>query len=172
MTRISNSRGFNRWNTQFFVESLAIVAMIAIVITLGIVQFRWADQISRTEQQRLQSGLESGARNFSQEFSYDFQQLCESFQFEMAGPSNTLESRLLDRYGSWSRSSSTPNLVTAVHFWRAEPAHSAYLASYDENTHSFVDRPWPDQFKNLHEFLKNQFFDLPPQIPDREAYFY
>ncbi len=172
MTRIDDSRGMFRWNSQYLIELLAIAAMSAIVITLGVVQYRWADQISRTEQQRLQSALETGARNFSQEFSYDFQQLCESFQFEMAGPSNTLESRLLDRYGSWSRNSSTPNLVSAVHFWRAESSRAAYLASYEESTHSFVERPWPERFENLHQFLKGQFSDLPPRIPDREAYFY
>ena len=88
-------------NLRFLAEGLAIGVMTTIVITLGVVQYRWAGQISQTEQQRLQSALETSARNFSQEFSYDFQQLCESFQLEMAGPAATLETRLLQHYGSW-----------------------------------------------------------------------
>ena len=35
-----------------------------------------------TEQERLKAALATSVRNFSQEFSYDFQQLCESFEVE------------------------------------------------------------------------------------------
>jgi signal transduction histidine kinase len=146
--------------------------MTAIVITLGVVQYRWADQISRTEQQRLQSALETSVRNFSQDFSYDFQQLCESFQLEMAGPAATLDTRLLQRYGSWSRASATPNLVAGVHIWRADSAHARELASYDETSRSFRENPWPERFAPLQQYLTQELALLPRRIPDREAYFH
>src|SRR5712675_2359414 len=143
MKKITDSR----WSPQFLAELLAIAVMTSIVVTLGVVQYRWADQISRTERQRLQTGLETGVRNFSQEFSYDFQQLCESFQLEMTGPAATLEPRLLLHYGSWSRVSATPNLVSGVHIWKADPAHAGHLASYDESSRTFRDGTWPDHFE-------------------------
>lgn len=161
-----------KWTPPFLGELLAIVVMTAIVATLGVVQYRWAGQISRTEQERLQSALGTGVRTFSQEFSYDFQQLCESFQFEMEGPASTLEARLLRQYGSWSRISSTPNLVTRVHIWRADRTRAGYLASYDENTRRFLEREWPERFASLREFLDQQFAGLPRGIPDREAYYH
>src|ERR1700757_2080349 len=114
MSELVDLRAAAAKNLRFFAEIAAIVLMTAIVITLGFVQYRWAGQISQTEQQRLQSAVETSVRNFSQDFSYDFQQLCESFQLEMAGPANTLETRLLQQYGNWSRASATPNLVTGV----------------------------------------------------------
>jgi signal transduction histidine kinase len=162
---------FNGGRPQFLGELLAIAAMSAIVITLGVVQYRWADQISRTEQQRLQSGVETAARNFSQEFSYDFQQLCESFQLEMTGPAATLESRLLTQYGSWSRNSSTPNLVTAVHVWRPDAAHAGSLATYDPDSRIFREAAWPDHFQALHQFVEREFTALPTKISDRDAFF-
>jgi signal transduction histidine kinase len=172
MNKLIDRRATARWSARFLAELLAIMVMTAIVVTLGVLQYRWADQISRTEQQRLQSALETSVRNFSQEFSYDFQQLCESFQFEMAGPADTLETRLLARYGSWSRSSATPNLVTAVHFWRAEPALAGHLASYDENSRRFLDQAWPERFVALRQFVEKEFAGLPPRIPDRDAYYH
>jgi signal transduction histidine kinase len=159
-------------NLRFLAELLAIALMTAIVITLGVVQYRWADQISRTEQQRLQSAVETSVRNFSQDFSYDFQQLCESFQLEMAGPAATLDSRLLQRYGSWSRASATPNLVAGVHIWRADATHSRELASYDEPSRSFREGPWPERFAPLQQYLGDELARLPRHIPDREAYFH
>ena len=172
MSKPLDIRAATRWSPRFLAELLAIAVMTAIVVTLGVVQYRWAGQISRTEQQRLQSALETGVRNFSQEFSYDFQQLCESFQFEMAGPANTLETRLLVQYGSWSRVSSTPNLVSGVHVWRADPARAGHLASYEESTRSFRDGPWPDRFAPLRQFLVAEFAGLARGIPDREAYYH
>ena len=171
MNNAMATRVVAKWRPRFLAELLAITGMTAMVVILGVVQYRWAGQISRTEQQRLQSALEAGARNFSQEFSYDFQQLCESFQLEMAGPAATLETRLLARYGNWSRISSTPNLVSAVHVWRADPSHARYLASYEESTRHFLDGPWPNRFGPLRQFLEKEFASLPPRMPDREAYF-
>ena len=171
MSELVDLRAAAAKNLRFFAEIAAIALMTAIVITLGVVQYRWAGQISQTEQQRLQSAVETSVRNFSQDFSYDFQQLCESFQLEMAGPANTLETRLLTQYGNWSRASATPNLVTGVHIWRVDPAHVRELASYDEPTHSFREGFWPDRLAPLQAFLMQEFSALPKRIPDREAYF-
>jgi signal transduction histidine kinase len=171
MSKITDSRVSAGRKLPFLAEFLAIGVMTAIVITLGVVQYRWAGQISQTERQRLRSALETSVRNFSQDFSYDFQQLCESFQLEMAGPANTLEARLLQQYGGWSRSSATPNLVSGVHIWRADPVHKQSLASYDEPTHSFRERSWPERFAPLRQYLAQAFAALPRHISDREAYF-
>ncbi len=171
MSKPLDIRAATKWSPPFLGELLAIAVMTAIVVTLGVVQYRWAGQISRTEQQRLQSALETGVRNFSQDFSYDFQQLCESFQFEMEGPAATLEARLLRQYVSWSRVSSTPNLVAGVHVWRAGLARAGYLASYEEANRRFSEAPWPERFGPLREFLRAEFAGLPVHIPDREAYF-
>ena len=172
MNKLTDTRAAARWNPRFLAELLAIAVMTAIVITLGVVQYRWADQISRTEQQRLQSALETGVRNFSQEFSYDFQQLCESFQLQMTGPPATLEPRLLRQYESWSRISATPNLVSGVHVWRAGGARAQNLASYDEASRRFHEGPWPERFAPLSQFVVQEFAGLPRRIPDREAYFH
>src|SRR3990172_3925028 len=86
MSHPNDTRFSSGGNVRFLAEALAVVVMTAIVITLGVVQYRWAGQISQTERQRLQSALQTSVRNFSQDFSYDFQQLCESFQLEVAGP--------------------------------------------------------------------------------------
>ena len=172
MNNSMDTRAAAKWSPRFLAELLAITGMTAIVVILGVVQYLWASQISRTEQQRLQSALETGVRNFSQEFSYDFQQLCESFQFEVEGPAATLEARLLRQYGEWSRISSTPNLVSGVHAWRADPSRAGSLASYEEAARRFRDGPWPERFGALRQFLGKEFAGLPPRIPDGEAYFH
>jgi signal transduction histidine kinase len=172
VTKLVDPRIATKWTTRSLVELLAIVAMAAIVVTLGVVQYRWAGQISRTEQERMQSALATGVRTFSQEFSYDFQQLCESFQFQMEGPASTLEARLLSQYENWSRISSTPNLVTRVHVWRAAEPRAEYLASYEENTRRFVEREWPERFDSLRQFMNQEFAKLPGHIPGREAYYH
>jgi signal transduction histidine kinase len=172
MNKLTDLRVPSGRNLRFLAELLAIFVMIAIVITLGAVQYRWAGQISQTEKQRLQSSVETSVRNFSQDFSYDFQQLCESFQLQMAGPAATLETRLLQQYGNWSRASATPNLVAGVHIWRADTAHAKSLASYDESSRRFREGVWPERFAALNQFVMQEFSALPKRIPDREAYYH
>jgi signal transduction histidine kinase len=171
MNRLTDTRAVSVRNLRVLAEMLAITAMIAIVVTLGVVQYRWAGQISDTEKQRLQSAVQTSARNFSQDFSYDFQQLCESFQLEMAGPAATLETRLLQQYGTWTVTSATPDLVAGVHIWRTDSAHVQRLASYDEPSHSFREGSWPERFSPLRRYLAREYSALPQRIPDREAYF-
>ena len=68
------------WQKRIGVELIAVLAMILVVSVLAVYQYRWTGEISRTEQVRLRNSLATSVRNFDQEFSYDFQQLCESFE--------------------------------------------------------------------------------------------
>ena len=70
------------WRKRFGVELIAVLVMIAVVSVLAVYQYRWTGEISRTEQTRLRNSLATSVRNFDQEFSYDFQQLCESFELD------------------------------------------------------------------------------------------
>ena len=58
----------------------AIVAMGAVVLVLGVLQYRWTSEIGKAEHERLKSVLGTSVRNFNQEFSYDFERLGESLK--------------------------------------------------------------------------------------------
>jgi signal transduction histidine kinase len=161
-----------KWNNRSVIEMSAIVATMAVVSVLAILQFRWTGEISRTEQQRLQSALATGVRNFTQEFSYDFQQLCAGFEIEPEAPVSTLEPRLLRQYASWQRTTAHSGLVAGLHVWKADSTRGPYLESFEQSGERFQETDWPARLEPLRGFLAQQWRQLPSPISDREAVYY
>ena len=75
-----------KWTKRSVLEFFAVLAMTAVVLTLAILQYKWAKAISTVEQARLEGALDASVKNFNQEFSYDFDRLCESFEVNPVTP--------------------------------------------------------------------------------------
>jgi signal transduction histidine kinase len=161
-----------KWNNRSVIELSAIIASMAVVSVLAILQFRWTGEISRTEQQRLKSALATGVRNFTQEFSYDFQQLCASFEIDPEAPVSTLEPRLLRQYASWQRTTSHPGLVADLHVWRTDNARGPYLESLTRSGERLQEMAWPARLEPLRDFLDLRSQQLPSPLSDRAAVYY
>ena len=153
-------------------ELVAIILMTAIVFILGILQYRSTNEIGRAEQGRLKSALGTSVRNFDQEFSYDFQQLCESFEIDPEAPASTLEARVLHQYVNWTKMTSRPRLLASLQLWKTDDAHELYLESFDQKSERFQRAVWPMQLESEHQFLRQQLWRLPSVISSREAVYY
>lgn len=161
-----------KWTKRSLIELSAIVVAMAVVSVLGILQFRWIGQISRTEQQRLKTEVATGVRNFTEQFSYDFQQLCAAFEVEPELPEATLDERLLKQYGSWQRSGPHAALVSGLALWRIGGGRGSYLQSADASGDRFAEIVWPARLEPLRDFLVEKARQMPSPISDREAVYY
>src|SRR5580704_3804431 len=111
------------WQKRFGVE------LIAVITILGVYQYRWTGEISRTEQARLRNSLATSVRNFDQEFSYDFQQLCESFEMDPEAEASAIESNVARQQANWNRISTHAQFVDSLHIWRMTSADSYVFES-------------------------------------------
>lgn len=161
-----------RWTRRSLIELGVIVATMTVVSVLAVLQFRWTGEISRTEQQRLKSALATGVRNFTDEFSFDFQQLCARFEVDPEPPAATLEARLARQYESWQRTSTRAGLVAGVDLWRAEGPHGPSLQSLDSSGGRFREIAWPARLSGLRDLLVQEQQHVPSPIADREAVYY
>src|SRR5579862_261059 len=160
------------WRKRFGVELIAVLVMIAVVSVLAVHQYRWTGEISRTEQARLRTSLATSVRNFDQEFSYDFQQLCESFELDPeAGPS-AIESRVARENEGWTRTSAHAELVKGVYVWKTASSKSATLESLDRGENRFRDISWPPEMEFLHQFLTERAEFYSRAVDDREAVYF
>jgi tellurite resistance protein len=87
-----------KWSKRAAIELAAILGMVAVVCTLAVLQYRWTGEISRSEQQRLKANVTTSVRGFDQEFSYDFERLCEAFEIDPEVPQSNLESRIVRQH--------------------------------------------------------------------------
>jgi signal transduction histidine kinase len=161
-----------RWPKRSVVELCAVFAAMGIVFVLGILQLRWTGQISGTEQQRLKTALATGARNFTEQFSYDFQQLCANFEMEPELPESTLEARALREYGGWERSGPRADLVRGMELWRTDGARGPSFESVNRSGERFEQTAWPERLWPLRDFLIAKSQQLSSSISDREAVYF
>ena len=160
------------WQKRFGAELIAVLVMIAVVSVLGVYQYRWTEEISRTEQARLRNSLAASVKNFDQEFSYDLQQLCESFELDPEAETSAIESHVARQQASWTRTSTHAEFVRDLHIWKTGRSNAAGLESFDSSDKRFHDANWPPELESLHRFLteRGEFFSS--AVGDREAVYY
>jgi signal transduction histidine kinase len=159
-----------KWRNRAVRELIAISALAVAVVVLAVLQYRWAGEISRTEQGRLQTALGLGIKNFEQEFAYDFEQLCESFAIGPQASGSDLDPVARRRYLSWSKATSEPGLLAGLYIWRAGNPRS--LSRLDARNDQFQPVPWPAELGPLAGILSEQARGMPPAIADRDAVYY
>jgi len=125
-------------------ELAAILGMVAVVCTLAVLQYRWTAEIGRSEQQRLKGTLTTDVRGFAQEFSYDFERLCETHEVDPQDPAENLEARVIRQHQEWTRIASRPDLLAGLMIWKTGAPHPT-LESLDPNGKRFVELAWPRQ---------------------------
>jgi signal transduction histidine kinase len=160
------------WQKRFGVELIAVMAMIAVVTILGVYQYRWTGEISRSEQARLRNSLATSVRNFDQEFSYDFQQLCESFELDPETEPSAVEAQVARQEVAWSRTIAHPQLVSGLYIWKRSSFGAASLESFHSDDRRFHDAAWPPELEDLRRSLKEGESLFPAAIADRDAVYY
>src|ERR1700722_8403506 len=129
-----------KWTKRPGRELFAVMAMTAVVLTLGILQYQWTGEIGQVEQARMEGALDTSVKNFSQEFSYDFDRLCENFEIGPETPTDKAEAEILNKYTTWIRTTSRSGFVSGVYLWRTpSDRNGESLQSIDLANKKFVE---------------------------------
>jgi signal transduction histidine kinase len=161
-----------KWSKRAAIELAAILGMVAVVCTLAVLQYRWTGEISRSEQQRLKANVTTSVRGFDQEFSYDFERLCEAFEIGPEVPLANLESRIVRQQSDWERVASRPALLAGIDIWKLEEGHAGFK-SFEDGGKRFVEATWPERLGSLRPYLERQAELLNARvIGDRQAIYY
>jgi signal transduction histidine kinase len=160
------------WKRRFGVELIAVIAMIAVVSVLAVYQYRWTGEISRTEQTRLRNSLATSVRNFDQEFSYDFQQLCESFELDPEAEPAAVESRVARQQASWIRTSTHAYIINKLYIIDGIEKNPADLESFHQDDSRFHNAKWPPELESVRRFVADRPEFFSSVTDDREAVYY
>lgn len=161
-----------KWTSRSIIELAAVLVVTAVVAVLAVLQYRWTGTISQSDQQRLKVDLATSVQNFNQEFSYDFERLCEGFEVDAEAPASTIEPRLLHQYEDWVRSTAEPSLLMGVYVWRTDGTGAGRLESLDSDALKFHEEMWPARLAALREMLRQRYQQVSPMIGDRDALYY
>jgi signal transduction histidine kinase len=161
-----------KWTKTSVMELAAIVVMTAVVFTLAILQYRWTGQISGEEQSRMAAALDTSVKKFNQEFSYDMEQLCESFEIDPGGASAPLEARVGHQYADWIASTSRSEFLSGLYIWKTGAQQKPNFESLNFDSKHFEQTAWPAKLRGLQQYLASQNERLPQEMSDRQAVYY
>lgn len=125
-----------------------IGALLLLSAALAILQYRWIDEVSRAERDRMQASLESGLRRIAGEFNTELSAACAA----AAEPGD--------------RSQPRSKLIRAV--WIATPAPAGVsLQSVDPQTGELRAVEWPEAWQPIRERMQARLSGSPPFFAGR-----
>jgi signal transduction histidine kinase len=153
-------------------ELVAIAAMAAVVVVLGVLQYRWMNEIGGADRERLQTALAAGIRNFNQQFAFDFERLGEGFEIDPEAPASTIRTRIVHLYSNWTQSTSRPELVAGLYLWISDHGGVPHLESLDRERKQLQNDAWPSSLEPLHAYLEKTLNQLPASMSGHDATYY
>ena len=129
-------------NGSWATLALALVLALSLGV-LATLQYRWIDEVSRGEQQRLRASLTAAAERFGEDFD---RELARAFHYFLLRPPSAegVEERLVERYRLWLAGAPYPELVADL--WLAERDDDGgppRLRRLDAASGRFVEVAWP-----------------------------
>ena len=94
-----------------------IAGLSALLVVLGVLQFRWSNQIRTADLQRKQAALEAGMNGFREDFRRELAGICTGFTYQPPDPGAAIEDLYAQDCGDWARSSEHRELVANYYFW-------------------------------------------------------
>jgi signal transduction histidine kinase len=140
------------------------IVLMGLCSALGVLQYRWIDEASRAERDRLRAGLKAALIRFSTALNSDLTAAVASFLPEGGPPERAIQpEELRARFLEWRESSSHDDLfrrIGLVTFRASRPV----LWLLDARTGAVEEAPWPPQWERIRERMEarvESMLDLP-----------
>jgi signal transduction histidine kinase len=106
-------------NKSYFPYAV-VIGLSAILVLLAGLQYRWSNQVSQAERDRMEASLRIATTQFRQDFSRDLQSLCAGLQPDP----ELLAGKDWDSYAiqsaDWLKNSTYPDLASTLYLWQPE----------------------------------------------------
>jgi signal transduction histidine kinase len=135
-------------------STVIIILAVIVVIVLGVLQFRWSNQVSEATSIRLADSLQMSMINWHLDFFRVFSEVCVALRVD---PDSSTQNRLdqyARRYGDWKKTTANPNLVAGLYILRFDAAPSVRILRLDSSGQRFEPSDWPANFGELREEIQ------------------
>jgi signal transduction histidine kinase len=160
-----------------------IILAVVVVIVLGVLQYRWSNQVSEATSIRLADSLEMSMVNWHLDFFRDFSEVCIAMRVDPETVAQGDWNQYVRRFDDWKKSTAHPNLVSGLYILKFDEAPGPKTLRLDPGSQRFESSDWPADFADLRGELqqaspksalggvsarKSELQDTPSQTSDRE----
>jgi signal transduction histidine kinase len=135
-------------------STVIIILAVIVVIVLGVLQYRWSNQVSEATSIRLADSLQMSMINWHLDFFRVFSEVCVALRVDPE--SNTADDwdQYARRYVDWKKTTANPDLVAGLYILRFDEAPAAQVLRLTPSGQRFEPSNWPSNFRELREELQ------------------
>src|SRR6202158_3445004 len=135
-------------------STVIIILAVIVLICLGVLQYRWSNQVSEATSIRLADSLQMSMINWHLDFFRVFSEICVAMRVD--ADSNTLDDwdQYARRYADWKKTTANPNLVSGLYILRFDEAPAAQVLRLAPSGQRFEPADMPPNFGGLREELQ------------------
>ncbi len=126
-----------------------IAGLSALLVALGVLQFRWSNQIRTAELQRKQAALQAGMNGFREDFRRELAGICTSFTYHPSDQAPAIEDLYAQDCGDWARSSEHRELVANYYLWEKDKGESFSFLQFNPLDDTFRAAACPARLEDL-----------------------
>jgi signal transduction histidine kinase len=131
---------------------LLVIALLALLPLLAVLQYRWLGQVSEGERERMKNNLNASAKQFGQDFDREVTTIFLAFQPTLHPFSDQTQDDFAARYRHWRDTAAHPRLVSEV--YQTVAGEGGGLARLNTSTGVFEPCEWPEKLARLRRTLE------------------
>ena len=135
-------------------STVIIILAVIVVIVLGVVQYRWSNQVSEATSIRLADSLQMSMINWHLDFFRVFSEVCVALRVDPESSTADDWDQYARRYVDWKKTTANPNLVSGLYILRFDEAPAAQVLRLTPSGQRFEPSDWPSNFRELREELQ------------------
>lgn len=138
--------------------SLLVIGLLGLLVVLATLQYRWLDQISQAERERLQRNLQSDTVRFAEDFDREIQNAYFNFQINEEDIQEQNWGEFNARYEFWRKKTAYPNLIKD--FYLIPAGGNFGLLRFDTENKTFAAAEPNEELNKIKQSLiANQKFE-------------
>jgi two-component system sensor histidine kinase SenX3 len=149
------------------IEGAALLAVIALLCVLAVVQHRWLGAIALAERQKLVEESAEKAAAIAQEVDRELTRVFLELRIDAKalpgrvgsaarGGAKPAGPAFAEQFERWRSESAHAGLVRAVYVAERSPAGPSALLRFDPPTRTFVEEPWPDELSSVRSIIEER----------------
>jgi signal transduction histidine kinase len=134
-------------------STVIIILAVIVVIVLGVLQYRWSNQVSEATSIRLADSLQMSMINWHLDFFRVFSEICVAMRVDPDSSTQDDWAQYARRFADWKKTTGNPNLVAGLYILRFDEAPAAQVLRLAPSGQRFEPSDWPSNFASLREEL-------------------
>ena len=136
-----------------FSTAITVLAVI-VVIALGVLQFRWSNQVSEATSIRLADSLQMSMINWHLDLFRVLSEVCVDLRVDSAPDTQDSWDQYARRFTDWKKTSADPRLVAGLYILRFDEGHADRAFRLDDSGQRFEPADWPSNFAELRDEIR------------------